>query len=121
MRHRSHPAATEAYVNAHRYVANSFWNPDSGLKFEADGVEMEVVSLGELVEDGVSFLKIDAEGAEWQFLADPAVERVDRIHGEYHWDYVWQGDASTKKAGSAKRPKRADTPQAEMFRLLGKT
>lgn len=32
----------------------------------------------------VALLKIDCEGCEWGFLASPAVDRVDRIVGEYH-------------------------------------
>jgi len=123
MRHRSHPAATTAYVNAHRYVGNSFWNPQAGIEFEADAVEMECVSLTDLTAgyDRVAFVKTDAEGAEWEFLNDPAVAKVERIHGEYHWDYLWQGDASTKKPNAKKRHKRADNAQDEMARLLGPT
>lgn len=122
MRHRAHPAATTAYVNKHRYVGNSFWSPNGSMEFQADAVEMDCVSLSDLAQgEPVAFIKIDAEGAEWEFLADPAVALAEHIHGEYHWDYVWQGDASTKKAGSPKRAARKKTPQAEMLRLLGKT
>jgi FkbM family methyltransferase len=123
MRHRAHPAATTAYVNAHRFVGNSFWNPANGPTFEADAVQMDCVSLSDLIEgwDSVAFIKTDAEGAEWEFLADPAVSRVQRIHGEYHWDYLWQGDAATRKRKAPKRAQKAATAQAEIARLLGET
>jgi FkbM family methyltransferase len=122
MRHRSHPGGTQAYVNKHRYIGNSFWSPSGSMDFDADAVDIDCVCLSDLATEPVSFIKIDAEGAEWQFLADKAaLPAVQCIVGEYHWDYVWQGDASRKKPNSPKRPKRKTTAQAEMHRLLSKT
>jgi FkbM family methyltransferase len=49
-------------------------------------VEVRADSLSTLLGDAVeaSFLKIDCEGCEWGFLADPAVARVREIAGEVH-------------------------------------
>lgn len=40
-------------------------------------------SLASMVGDGVSFIKIDCEGCEWDMLT-PALSKVARIHGEWH-------------------------------------
>lgn len=42
------------------------------------------ITYSELAPDGVTFLKIDCEGGEWPFFADPATRRIPRIHGEVH-------------------------------------
>jgi FkbM family methyltransferase len=118
--HRAHARATPEYVAKHRFIGNSFWSPNI-TDFESSAYEIECVCLSDLADGPVSFIKTDAEGAEWQFLADPSVNRVERIHGEYHWDYVGQGDLAKLKPNARKRPKRGDTPQAEMARLLSKT
>lgn len=120
MRHRSYPSATDEYVAKSRYIANSFWSPENGTP-DAEAVEIPVVSLSDLASDGVSFIKIDCEGAEWEFFRDPALANVTLVTGEYHWDYRWQGDAATRKAGSPERSPRADTAQAELHRLFDTT
>lgn len=120
MRHRSHPAVTDAYAAASRYIANTMWA--AGEVPDADVVEMPCVSLADLTAGGpVSFVKIDCEGAEWEFFRDPALADVAMVTGEYHWDYRWQGDAAVRKARSPKRPPRADSPQAELHRLFDAT
>lgn len=122
MHHRSHPVATPEYVRKHRHIGNSFWSPAYEGAFDSEAIEVPTRSLGDIIEDNAcAFLKIDAEGCEWEFLRDPAVAQVDRIHGEFHWDYVGQGDRATMKPGAKRRPKRADTPQKELYRLLGET
>lgn len=120
MRHRSSPYGTDAYVAKSRYIGNSFWSPENGTP-DADAVEMNCVSLSDLMEDEVSFIKTDAEGAEWEFFRDPAVARVGMIRGEYHWDYRWHGDVATRKPDSPDREPRADSPQAELHRLFDAT
>lgn len=44
------------------------------------------VTLTQLVErfGPIALLKIDCEGCEHAFLDDPAIDQVERIHGEYH-------------------------------------
>jgi FkbM family methyltransferase len=122
--HRSHPVAAPEYVEKHRYIGNSFWSAVYGGAFDSDAVDIPVVSLGQLLErhgiDEVAFMKIDAEGAEWAFLRDPAISRVKYIIGEYHWDYAPQGDAA-KKVEGAKPYKRKATAQQELQALLGAT
>lgn len=122
MHHRSHPVAPLEYVRKHRHIGNSFWSEAYGGAFDSEAVEMEVVSLSALTEgiDEVSFLKIDAEGAEWAFLRDPAVSKVQTMVGEFHWDYAPQGDSATHRKG-AKPYKRAKTAQEELHRLLDAT
>lgn len=123
MRHRSHPQATAAYVNKHRYIGNSFWSrasADDGT-FDSEAVTVPSISLSELMAENhigeFAFMKIDAEGAEWAFLRDPAVSKVRYIIGEFHWDYAGQGDL----AEGTTPYERAKTPQAELERLLGPT
>jgi hypothetical protein len=67
----------------HAFVGNT--------QFIVDGVPHESVtlacySLSALMETipTLAFLKIDCEGCEWSFLADPAIGRVERIVGEFH-------------------------------------
>lgn len=122
MRHRSHPAATDEYVAKSRYIANSFWSPEeNGAVFDAEAVEIGCVSLDDLATEDVSFIKIDCEGAEWEFFRAPALAKVTMVTGEYHWDYRWQGDAATLKADSAKRSPRAANAQDELHRLFDRT
>lgn len=49
-------------------------------------VTVACYSLSALMESipTLAFLKIDCEGCEWSFLADPAIGRVERIVGEWH-------------------------------------
>lgn len=117
MRHRSsgHPAATDAYVDKHRYIGNSFWNIAARGEFQSEAVDISVISLDKIIAEHtggkLDFLKIDCEGCEWAFLDTPAVAKVQTIIGEYHWDYRLQGDTS----------RIADDAQAEIARLLGTT
>lgn len=41
-------------------------------------------SVADLVPDGAPLTKIDCEGGEWGFLADPAIATLDRVIGEWH-------------------------------------
>jgi FkbM family methyltransferase len=124
MRHRSHPKASTAYVNKHRFIGNSFWDTAVGGAFDSEAVDIPTISLSGIMErygiDEVEFLKIDAEGAEWAFLLDHAVARVKYIIGEYHWDYRGQGDAARHVAG-AQAHERQEFAQEELFALLGDT
>ena len=123
MRHRSHPAVTGEYANKHRFIANSFWRPETDA-IDSDSVEMPVTDLGALLDeygiDEVAFLKIDCEGCEWAVLDSPAVSRVRYIIGEYHWDYIGQRNQATLREGEP-APKWANTAQEELERMLGKT
>jgi FkbM family methyltransferase len=72
----------------HAFVGNT--------QFIVDGVPHERVtlacySLTALMETipTLAFLKIDCEGCEWSFLADPAIGRVERIVGEWHPPGSW--------------------------------
>ncbi len=122
--HNSHPVASPEYVHKHRFIANSFWSAAYGGAFDSDAVEIPSVSLSTLMArhaiDEFAFMKIDAEGAEWAFLRDPAVAKVRYMIGEYHWDYAPQGDLA-KKVKGAKPYKRKSTPEAELHSLLDAT
>lgn len=66
----------------HRFIANQHFPAST----EHDELTVPGVTLSELVErfGPIAFLKIDAEGAEREFLDDPAREQVERIAGEWH-------------------------------------
>lgn len=71
----------------HAFVGNSTLAYDTGGETEHDERELVPFALHELLAmcDGpVSFVKIDAEGAEFAFLSDPAVSKVPLIYGEWH-------------------------------------
>lgn len=66
---------------AHRYIGGAVWQGPAGLK-----VTVPPVSLTAVVADvgPLCLVKIDCEGCEWSFLADPAVASVEELRGEYH-------------------------------------
>lgn len=69
-------------ATVHRFIANQ--NMPDGTPH--DTLIVPGVTLSELVaEHGpISLIKIDCEGCEDGFLADPAIAQVERIHGEFH-------------------------------------
>lgn len=68
----------------HAFVGNSSLAYDHGGELKHDAVSYTARSIGELVGQGLSFLKIDCEGGEWAFLHGPALAKVNRIVGEAH-------------------------------------
>lgn len=66
----------------HRFIGNQYFDPSTGH----DTLTVPTVSLSEIVaEHGpIRFLKIDIEGAEREFLDDPALDAVESIAGEWH-------------------------------------
>lgn len=69
-------------AHRHRFIGNQRFDDAT----ERDSLRVETVTLSELVArfGPISFMKIDAEGAEDAFLDDDAIEQVTLIHGEYH-------------------------------------
>ncbi len=80
------PVVDAGYVSQCRYIGNIFQYPDD--QQEAITEQRPGISLSDILAkydiDRVSLLKIDCEGCEYRFLTDPAVDRVDRIIGEWH-------------------------------------
>lgn len=80
------PVVQPEYIRDNYYVGNLFRYP----KEEMDGINLtrEAIWLDAILErygiERVAMLKIDCEGCEWNFLASPAIGRVDFIAGEYH-------------------------------------
>lgn len=90
-----------ASVEHHAFVGNSTLAYDHGGELEHEEVTYTPITLSDLTtRQDVDWLKIDTEGAEWEFLTGP-VERVAHIVGEWH-------------------PVRGHT-LAEMAALLGRT
>lgn len=68
-------------ARTHQFIGNQ--QMPAGTRHSV--INSPAVLLASLLGDGrASFLKIDCEGCEWKVLADPAIDRVDRIHGEWH-------------------------------------
>lgn len=69
-------------ASVHRFIANQ------GMPEGTPYTEITVPghSLTELVNKygPIAFIKIDCEGCEHAFLDDPAIDQVERVHGEYH-------------------------------------
>jgi FkbM family methyltransferase len=86
-------AASDGYVSAHRFVAQTFM--DRGEPEFTPTVT--AVSLDEIIEryamTEVALLKIDCEGCEWAFLDTLAVGKVRTIVGEYHGGLTGVEDA----------------------------
>lgn len=82
--YRNGPDSADDYYYAHRFVAET-WGSEGNAEFAEP---TEAVSLDTLLErygiDEVSFLKTDAEGAEWSFLNTAAMSKVRVAVGEYH-------------------------------------
>jgi len=88
----------------HAFVGNAYLLSPAPVEPHTEEV-VKAVSLPDLIgEDEVSFCKIDCEGGEYDFLDDPAVKQLARIHGEWH---------PTPKWGAAGK--------AEIIRLLSPT
>ena len=86
------------YVRAHRFVGNQYRalaDPEHDERVTAHSLSdlMAIHHVGEL-----AFLKIDCEGCEYAFLADPAVARVQVIRGEYHTGYTEEPETYTPGA-----------------------
>jgi FkbM family methyltransferase len=71
-----------ADAERHRFIGNQRFGED----VDYDEQVAAGITLSELVErfGPFSFMKIDAEGAEHEFLDDPAIADVALIHGEWH-------------------------------------
>ena len=88
----------------HAFVGNAWRDSPKPEEAHTEDV-VEAVSLSDLIgPDEVTFCKIDCEGGEYDFLDDPAVKQLARIHGEWH---------PTPKWGAAGK--------AEIIRLLSPT
>lgn len=78
------------YAEQCRWIGNIF-----GVEIEQDGEAVTVppLSLDAILArygiDRIALLKIDCEGCEWRFLLSPALDRIDRIVGEYHDARSW--------------------------------
>ena len=68
----------------HAFIGNSSLAYDHGGENEHDEITYQGVTLSDLADGDVALLKIDNEGGEYDFLADPAVSRCERIVGEWH-------------------------------------
>ena len=69
----------------HAFIGNSSLAYDHGGGNDPESVTYTGLTLRELADDRpVSLLKIDNEGGEYDFLADPAVDLCGIILGEWH-------------------------------------
>lgn len=71
----------------HAFVGNSTLAYDTGGEAEHDSRDLSPHSLSDLLlmcDGPVSLVKIDAEGAEFAFLSDPATSTLPLIIGEWH-------------------------------------
>jgi FkbM family methyltransferase len=77
----------DGYVMDNRYIGNIYARGDSKSR------TVEGVSLTTLLADidRVAFLKSDTEGAEWTYLKDPAMAKVEWAIGEWHGDPGLEG------------------------------
>ena len=68
--------------DVHRFIGNQHMGDETGY----DTLIVNTVTLSQIVEQygPVRFLKIDCEGCEDTFLADPAIDKVEWIAGEFH-------------------------------------
>lgn len=75
------------YLTQCRYIGNVFV-PDDSYDQVSETVTVPGISLAGIMAkyhmDRVALLKIDCEGCEWQFFRSKAIDKVDRIVGEYH-------------------------------------
>lgn len=78
----------EEHLEHHAYVGNTTLADEYGGEAEHDTLDVPAYGLGFLLDqygiDELALLKIDCEGGEWAFLADPAIVRAQRIVGEWH-------------------------------------
>lgn len=75
------------YVQNSRFIGGML-NDSSGKTAYPPGVSLSSL-LKQYDIDRVTFLKIDCEGCEWSFLADPSIGKVARIVGEWHPPGTW--------------------------------
>lgn len=71
----------------HAFVGNSTLAYDHGGDMPHEETTYRSLTLASVVWQAggwIDWLKIDTEGAEWAFLASPAVEKVGTIVGEWH-------------------------------------
>ena len=68
----------------HTFIGNSSLAYDHGGENEHEEITYQGVTLSDLAAGDVALLKIDNEGGEYDFLADPAVARCAVILGEWH-------------------------------------
>ena len=69
----------------HAFIGNNEW---SLVASGSETISARCYSLSGLMRriraQSIAFMKIDCEGCEWSFLADPAIGKVSRISGEWH-------------------------------------
>lgn len=65
----------------HRFIGDQ-----RNVRPDEEQVEVQTVTLDEVVAltSDIALLKIDCEGCEFRFLDSQAIDRVERIVGEYH-------------------------------------
>lgn len=71
----------------HAFIGNAVLVEGTGIVgAEHESADVACVSLGAIISHygPLRLLKIDCEGCEWSFLADPAVAEVPLILGEWH-------------------------------------
>lgn len=75
-------SADASYVSQNRFIGN-IWGPDA----KGETVTVPAVTIAGLAAkygvDSFAFCKIDAEGAEWDFLASDA-GLIEEVRGEFH-------------------------------------
>lgn len=77
-----------AYQGEEAALHHAFVGNAQGVGFRDElphkTLEYRSLTIEELVPGTAELLKIDTEGAEWKFLATPAVKRIRSIVGEWH-------------------------------------
>ena len=73
------------YVKTNRYIGNVIRQPNHDW-WDAKQEDVRAMRLTDILDElaDVAFMKIDCEGCEWDAFADPAIDKVRYIIGEYH-------------------------------------
>jgi FkbM family methyltransferase len=81
------PVIEQNYVDQSRFIGNIFdgyrATEQASFTEQVPALSLDAI-LAKHEIDRVALLKIDCEGCEYPFLSSPAVDRVDRILGEFH-------------------------------------
>jgi len=73
----------------HAFIGNAYLLSPTPVEPHTE-IDADAVSLPDLIGSAeVSFCKVDCEGGEYDFLDDPAVKQLARIHGEWHPTPKW--------------------------------